>query len=298
MFENRILGCLYGQAIGDALGFASEAMTKEEMNNAYPTGITRYSDRIEDEKRKDWPEGFWTDDTEMLLLILDSIIENKTVNVVKIAKSFLEWYDEVGYQCCGALTRKVLNFAPPLYEKDPIAISKMVWELKGRNNASNGGLMRTAIVGLFPTDVENNAIKICQMTHYDSRCVASCVIASKIIYNLVWNNTESSINQIIDWGLQYDEEIVKWIELAYNSDSISSLELDEINSMAYTYRTLSAALWTYWHAKSFEDGLLKVETQIRMVQLHAQFWAQNLDIILYQSITLKISITKRFSVRK
>lgn len=29
-----------------------------------------------------------------------------------------------------------------------------------------------------------------------------------------------------------------------------------MESMAYTYRTLAAALWCYRHAKSFEEGLL------------------------------------------
>lgn len=42
------------------------------------------------------------------------------------------------------------------------------------------------------------------------------------------------------------------------ADNISSLELDNLESMAYTYRTLAAALWCYRHAKSFEEGLLAV----------------------------------------
>lgn len=36
------------------------------------------------------------------------------------------------------------------------------------------------------------------------------------------------------------------------------LDLDESISMGYTLRTLSAALWCYWHSTSFEDGLLAV----------------------------------------
>jgi len=28
--------------------------------------------------------------------------------------------------------------------------------------------------------------------------------------------------------------------------------------MGYTLKTLAAALWAYWHAKSFEEGLLAV----------------------------------------
>lgn len=36
------------------------------------------------------------------------------------------------------------------------------------------------------------------------------------------------------------------------------LDLDEPYSMGYTLRTLSAALWCYWHSPSFEEGLFSV----------------------------------------
>lgn len=60
--KNKMLGCLYGQAIGDALGFASEAMSKKDVINNYSYGITRYSDIIQDKRKKGRTIGWWTDD--------------------------------------------------------------------------------------------------------------------------------------------------------------------------------------------------------------------------------------------
>ena len=124
-------------------------------------------------------------------------------------------------------------------------------------SAANGGLMRSSIVGLFPKAVELCAANICRLTHYDPRCVGSCVIVSELIHSLVYNKTVPSYLQIIGLGRKYDERIEEYIELARNED-INALGLQDDNTMGYTLRTLAAGLWAYWHAKSFEDGLLSV----------------------------------------
>ena len=256
---NRIRGCLYGQAIGDALGFGTEALTKLEVKTFYPDGLKNYNNFYQDARRKGWPMGAWTDDTEMMLSILDCIVDNpvESISPTVLAPYFLTFYNNWGHTC-GTLTRKSLNFAPPIYQNDPISVSKMVWHLKGENNAPNGGLMRTSIIGLWPYNVVENAINVCQMTHFDKRCVCSCVIASLIIYNLVWNNKSLEVGELYAISSQYDSECRKWIESAYKNNDISELHLDDKETLAYTYRALSAALWAYFHATDFESGLLAI----------------------------------------
>ena len=34
--------------------------------------------------------------------------------------------------------------------------------------------------------------------------------------------------------------------------------MDDEKSMEYTLRTLGAALWAYWHATSYKEGILKI----------------------------------------
>lgn len=254
---DRMMGCLYGQAIGDALGFGAEAMSKDDVRTHYPHGLKKYDEIIQDSRRSGWPVGMWTDDTEMMLCVMNAYIKEKQLSPQTLARLFLDWYEVMGHTC-GILTKKVLNFAPEIYEKDPVSVSKLVWQLKGCDNAPNGGLMRTSIVGLWPEAVVSNAELLCQMTHYDPRCVASCVIASVVIYNLVWYGKMLTKDEIIEMGHSYDNRVEEWIELACKSEDIAELKLDESESMAYTYRTLAAALWCYRHSLSFEDGLLAV----------------------------------------
>lgn len=252
--KNNMLGCLYGQAIGDALGLGTEFLDKNEIRSIYPNGILKYEDIIQDAHRRRWHRGAWTDDTDMMICIMTAF-ENGHFNVHQVAQHFKDWF-EGEPMGIGSHTYKVLCMSD--YVEQPEMCSKLWWELSRKQSAANGALMRTSVVGLAPDNVEEQTEKICKLTHYDPRCIGSCVIATSIIHNLVWNNRELSYDEIKAIGNKYDERIAEWVGLAFHSIDISHLDLDEPSSIGYTLRTLSAALWCYWHAKSFEEGLLAV----------------------------------------
>lgn len=251
---DRLKGTIYGQAIGDALGLGTEGMTDEDMAWKYPHGIKHYSDIFQDRHRKRWKIGDWTDDTDMMLCIANAVIKDKGVNLTSIAQNFKDWAngEPMGI---GENTYKVLMIGD--YVEHPLEVSKKVWEMSGKKAAANGGLMRTSIVGLFPKAVEECAVNICRLTHYDPRCVGSCVIVSELIHSLVYNEKRLSYHQIVDMARKYDERIVEFVDLSMNMD-IRALELQDEESVGYTLRTLAAGLWAYWNARTFEDGLLSV----------------------------------------
>ncbi len=254
LVKNKMLGCLYGQAIGDALGLGSEFMNKNEVSRNYPAGLSRYNQIVQDAHRRRWKKGAWTDDTDMMLCIL-SAFEDGNFNVQKVAQNFKDWADGEPMGI-GAHTFKVLAMGDYVEHHDEC--SRLWWELSRKSSAANGALMRTSVVGLATENVVEQAEAICKLTHYDPRCVGSCVIATLIIHNLVWKNRLLTYDEIKTIGKQYDMRITEWIDLAYHSEDISALDLDESHSIGYTLRTLAAGLWCYWHAKSFEQGLLAV----------------------------------------
>ncbi len=251
---NRLKGTIYGQAVGDALGLGTEGMTDEDMAWKYPNGISHYSDIFQDRHRKRWKIGDWTDDTDMVLCIANAVIKDKGVNYTSIARNFKEWADGEPMGI-GETTYKVLSFGD--YVDRPFDVSKMLWEMSHHQSAANGGVMRTSIVGLFPKAVEECAVNICRLTHYDPRCVESCAIVSLLIHSLVYDESKLSYHQIVDIGERYDNRIREYIDLSLNSD-IRALELQDWDSVGYTLKTLAAGLWAYWNATSFEDGLLSV----------------------------------------
>ena len=251
---DRLKGVIYGQAIGDALGLATEFMDDAEMAQKYPNGVRDYSDIYQDVHRSRWKVGEWTDDTDMMLCIANAVIEDKGVNLTHIAKNFKAWADDEPLGI-GNNTYKVLSFGN--YVEKPFDAAKLVWEMSKKLSAANGGLMRTSVVGLFPKAVEQCAVDICRLTHYDPRCVGSCVIVSSLIHSLVYDFEPLTYHQVLDIANKYDERIAEYVDLSLNAD-IRALELQDEKTMGYTLKTLAASLWAYWNASSFEDGLLTV----------------------------------------
>jgi len=252
--------CLYGQAIGDALGLGSEGLFKDGVEGYYPDGLTKYEQIIPDSHRSRWHQGDWTDDTDMMLCIANALVRHggkvDGTTLRDIARNFKDWAFSPECMGIGALVSNVLSVGD--YVEKPMDVARLFWDMSHKESAPNGGLMRTSVVGLLRCDVVSAAEQICKLTHYDPRCVGSCVIASEIIHNLVYKNTVITSDQIKAIAAKYDERIAPYVDLAWNSTDIAQLELDEQYSAGYTLKTLAASLWCYFHSPNFVDGLYAV----------------------------------------
>lgn len=249
---DRMMGCLYGQAIGDALGLGTEFMSFDEVRRYYPKGLSEYGQIIQDLHRRRWPKGAWTDDTDMMLCLL-SAFGTSGFDYNEAARNFKRWYDGTPMGI-GRHVVKVLMCGD--YTDRPFDASRIMWEATRRKSAANGGLMRTSVMGLWRQHNQDWVDNACLLTHYDPRCVNSCRIVSEIIHNLVWLDISLSKDEIL--ANVTDSELIEYIDTAYSSASVRNLRLAEQPGIGYTYRTLAAALWCYWHSLSFEDGLLAV----------------------------------------
>lgn len=253
--KDKIYGTIFGQAIGDALGLGTEFMSKTEVREKYPDGLKEYSQIIRDYHRAKFQPGSWSDDTDMMLCIANAIIEDKGINLHTIARNFKQWVYAPETRGVGQTTLKVLSIAE--YVEKPHQVAELIWRMTRTKNAANGSVMRTAIIGLKKENVAQTAEDVCKPTHFDPRCVGSCVIVSEIINHLIWHDEQLSYSQIMTIGNKYDKSIAEYIDKAYYN-GIESLELDEPSSIGYTLKALGSALWCLFHANDFEEGLLKV----------------------------------------
>ena len=253
--KDKIYGTIFGQAIGDALGLGTEFMSKTEVREKYPDGLKEYSQIIRDYHRAKFQPGSWSDDTDMMLCIANAIIEDKGINLHTIARNFKQWVYAPETRGVGQTILKVLSIAE--YVEKPHQVAELIWRMTRTKNAANGSVMRTAIIGLKKENVAQTAEEVCKLTHFDPRCVGSCVIVSEIINHLIWHDEQLSYSQIMTIGNKYDKSIAEYIDKAYYN-GIESLELDEPSSIGYTLKALGSALWCLFHVNEFEEGLLRV----------------------------------------
>lgn len=272
--RDAVKGCLFGNALGDATGLATEFLSKQRIEEYYGPNFTFYPgcSVFPDVHRVSFTPGDWTDDTDQLVLALISLLETRGIfDPRNFASKLLDW-KEHGFPglgdssgCgLGQMTKAVLQSTG--YVLDPITVSRKVWERSGRKNAANGAIMRTAIAGIpYFWDlgiVEKNAVDMCLTTHADPRCVTSCVIVSLIIALILQekNNgsaidVESIINTSRETGVKYLPTSEDQEDLLHHTDSandLSSLCLDETGKIGFTYKCLGVGLWALRQAQRGE----------------------------------------------
>ena len=146
--------CMYGQAIGDALGVPYEFRPRDTFEC---DGMVGYGTHNQ-------PAGTWSDDTSMTLAICDSYRELRRIDVDDIRRRFLAWFKDDEYTCGGLFdignaTARALSFG---------------FGLRDERDNGNGSLMRTVPLAFFDsTDTEIRAVSA--ITHAHETSTESCV---------------------------------------------------------------------------------------------------------------------------
>lgn len=194
---DKVRGLIYGQAIGDAMGLATEFMGKKEVDFYYRKDSIlhiSWQSMLRDRHRSAFSPYDWTDDTDQLLLLLECFTESRSFSPTLFAQKLAKW-GKAGFPTLGDTTgqgigQTVLSvITHPEFLQKPHVAAKIIWEKNNKNVASNGAVMRTAIIGVPHfynlTATVENAVTICKTTHYDERCVASCVAISVCVAALL-----------------------------------------------------------------------------------------------------------------
>ena len=254
--QSKIRGALYGTALGDALGLGAEFMTRHEVKYYYPDGLRHFDQIIRDAHRSQFKHGEWTNDTEILLRLIECVIANKGFDLLALVGSMREWI-EAEPQDLAPVIRKIMN--NPEWIDNPISVSHKTWKNSGVKEASNEAFLRGIVTGITSPrrDLIRNTRELVQCTHDDTRCIASTTMLALAAHNIFHHDRIPTYEELYEVCEVIDSRTLPYLEMASKGD-IKDFELDDEDTQLYTRKTMAAALWSLWHTDNAEDAIYKV----------------------------------------
>ncbi len=209
--------CLYGLAVGDALGVPYEF---RDRSTFYCKGMIGGG-------TWEQPAGTYSDDTGMTLAMLDSISTCGRVDQKHMMGRFRSWRDDGKYMPDG----KTFDVGR--------TIDRAITAGEGMRDVmdnGNGSLMRTApLAFLSCTDAEISAVS--SVTHAHAISVNACITFVRLLEEARRDMREAKA-KVREMG-------------------IAGKKCVDIKSSAYVMHTLEAALWCFSRATTYRDCVLK-----------------------------------------
>jgi ADP-ribosyl-[dinitrogen reductase] hydrolase len=244
--RERVVGCVLGLALGDALGAPFEFRRGEEIPDPLPAFA------------RGWlglPPGTWTDDTAMARNLWRSLIEHGGLRTDDVLRRHVEWL-ATGPPDVGNLTRRVLG---QVRDGVPDAARRYVLERGPEVSAGNGSVMYCAPLGAFraarPELLVQEAPALSAITHWDGRCRTACLAVTLVVAGLVrGQEPERTVRDAMEAVLDREggEELEFLVAQAGRSRRIDGPD------MGFTLFTAGIGLRLAAEAGDFEAGLRHV----------------------------------------
>ena len=248
---------LVGHAIGDAMGTPVEFYMRNYLQN------NKVTEMLGNIGQHNEPIGSWSDDTSMELALIDSIINNNSINYDDIMNNFVLWIKDgkytpsnhafgVGRGCLKAISR---------YSK---GIPALECGINDENHQSNGSLMRILPIAIYShaNNLSINKLKeitdnVGGLTHKQDSVQLACFIYVTFIIDLLngMNKNEAYSNMKCR-KYKYRKESIDMYNRLLKED-IRTLSIEDIKSSGYIVDTIEAAFWCFLIHDNYEDTIVE-----------------------------------------
>lgn len=174
----KTLGCLWGLALGDAMGMPTEFLTPEEIASCFGGRVEGLRVPITSHPRAGCPAGAVTDDTGQAVALAKALVAHQRLTPGLVAEALVQWAAEADAFAKG--------FLGPSTTHALKALQKGVMPAEaGCQGKTNGGAMRVAAVALVFRNnwqllMEQTAIA-CLPTHGTSLAISAAAAVSAAI---------------------------------------------------------------------------------------------------------------------
>jgi ADP-ribosyl-[dinitrogen reductase] hydrolase len=246
--RDRLVGCVLGLALGDALGAPFQFTRREQIPHPLPAFELPWAGG---------PPGSWTDDTAMARNLWRSLTALGRLDLEDVYERHLAWIGSDPPDV-GTLTRMVLMAS--LAGVPPDRAARVIWERRGPEvSAGNGSVMYCAPLGAFratrPELLVEEAPALSAITHWDERCRTACLAVTLATAALTRGDdpvaaVEAAVRAIVD--REGGEELEYLVAEAGRARRIDGPD------QGFALFTAGVALQVAAEDPGFEEGLLHV----------------------------------------
>lgn len=201
--QDKVLGTLYGQAIGDAMGMPSELWPIQKIRQQFDGEITTFLDGPQNNDiAMNFTKGEYTDDTNQALAILDGLIENDWQPDSQIlVKHIMAWAESVGAWTNNILGPSSKAALTAVKEgQDPRSVTDLA--------LTNGAGMRISPIGTLYEPKQITALvkmvfNVTKITHSSDVAISGAALIAGAVTAAM---ADYSWDQIIKFALQANDQ--------------------------------------------------------------------------------------------
>ena len=212
--------CIYGLAVGDALGVPYEFRGRDTFECTGMAGGGTHGQ----------PAGTWSDDTSMALCICSSVKRLAYIDAADIADRFRRWLGHGDFTCGGRAFDVGVTCGRAISTGVPG---------KSYGECGNGSLMRTAPLAMLDPIEPRDIRAVSAITHAHPVAEWSCVALCDMLRTARDPGTHAKADLRRRYGY------------------IASRPVGAVESDGYCGHTLEAALWCFLNTGSYADCVLE-----------------------------------------
>lgn len=251
--EDRVLGAVLGNAVGDALGAPAEFKSRGGLFKDFPEGLR--------EMRQGGLTGgkiagSYTDDTELLVAIAKGIVAGEGYNLRSIGNEFVKW-KKAGPADCGGQTARAIH----QLQNPKIPAGDAGYAALSESSEGNGSIMRNGVVFAFTrraslSEALSCADHISALTHASHQCRSSCAAMTYLQRKLCTTEDpkqaiKSTLGAMMTYGAH--QKVIDCIRRVVDQDYKTASEMP---TSGYVIDTFERAMWCLWHNLGFEEGIV------------------------------------------
>ncbi|MEE8442705.1 MAG: ADP-ribosylglycohydrolase family protein [Dehalococcoidia bacterium] len=277
--RDKARGCLVGAAVGDAFGMPLEFSQPRPLATL-----------VREMTKGRLPAGTFTDDTQMMIALAQSLLHHIPLDTTDLALRFLAWYrtnppdiglhtrlvlerlaTEDGWQTASDMFKQIearadrrtalqwLGSVDPENVRWPVAAAAV--QAQNPDSAGNGSLMRCFPVALVYHDDMDACIKCSSVqghvTHPHGECTAADAFVSFTIV-LLLKGTEPAlaVQQALDYFSGRGTGMTIPLEQAIRQAHGRTRE--ELPNTGWVRHTVESSIWALLNTDSFRDAIVQV----------------------------------------